>query len=212
MTFSELFFGEVEMPVRVDRLQVDRAVEKVREAIALEAERQAEEERRRAAESEAGGHEEEVSDSSVRHKSFIGLDRSVLPFDPFQPAKKCPPNLKANVLSFSAQLLMFVKRKCGGRGVVAYKRAGIRRNVYSRIISDDRAGADKRTVLQFCLGLQLTRSEADALLWKAGYALSETIPEDVAFGYCIDHAIWNLEDVNEILSQCNLKPIEIIKE
>ena len=214
MTLSELFFGRVEMPARAGSWLVEQGVSEVRKAIEIEEARRAEEarreEERRRKEAEARAARGEPEErSGVRYKTSIPVE-----FSPefFAPAKKCPPNLRARVLSFSAQLLTFVKEKCDGRGVVAYKRAGVQRNVYSRIISYDGAKANKRTVLQFCIGLQLSRAEADRLLKSAGYALSETIPEDIAFAYCIDHAIWSLEDINTILSRCGLETVNLPEE
>lgn len=216
MTLSELFFGRVEMPARAGEGLVERGVSEIRKAIELEEARKAEEarraEERRREEAELRKVKGETADSNrtVRYKTQFTLDD--LSPHVGGSAKKHPPNLNADVLSFSAQLLTFVRTRCDGRGVVAYKRAGVRRNVYSRIISDDAAGVGKRTVLQFCIGLQLCRDEADLLLKSAGYALSATIPEDIAFAYCIDHAIWNLKDINEILARCGLGTIDLPEE
>ena len=195
MTLSELFFGRVEMPARAGSWLVEQGVSEIREAIELELARQA-----------AEAPREPVARPGVRYKSRIPVEISP---GLFEPARKRPPNLRAKVLSFSAQLLTFVKEKCDGRGVVAYKRGGVQRNVYSRIVSNDGAKADKRTVLQFCIGLQLSRAEADRLLKSAGFALSGTIPEDIAFAYFIDHSIWNLEDINAILVKCGLTTIDV---
>lgn len=211
MTLSELFFGRIEMPTRANSRLVEESAEKIRAAIELELARQAEEARcekeRRRKEAEACTASGELEDrSGVRYKTKISV---TIPPELLEPAKKRPPNLRAKVLSFSAQLLAFVNEKCDGRGVIAYKRAGIQRNVYSRIVSNDTAKAGKRTVLQFCIGLQLSRAEADLLLKSAGYALSGTIPEDIAFAYFIDNSIWNLEDINAILSRCGLETIDV---
>jgi hypothetical protein len=56
----------------------------------------------------------------------------------------------------------------------------------------------------FCIGLQLSIDEAELLMKSAGYAFSDTIPEDMVFRYCIQNKIWNLDDVNEILIRCGL--------
>ena len=114
------------------------------------------------------------------------------------------PNLHAAVLSFSARLLTYVKEKCDGCAPMAYKRAGVSRQVYSRIVASNDAKVDKRTTMLFCIGLQLSIDEAELLMKSAGYAFSDTIPEDMVFRYCIQNKIWNLDDVNEILIQCGL--------
>lgn len=209
MTLSEIFFGRVEMPARAGERLVEESSEKIRAAIELELARQAREaiELKLARQARAATATDEPEDRPwVRYKTRIPFN---FPPELLEPAKKRPPNLWAKELTFSAQLLTFVNAKCDGRSVVAYKRAGVRRNVYSRIVSDDSARADKRTVLQFCIGLQLCRAEADQLLKSAGYALSETIPADIAFAYFIDHSIWNLADINAILAKCGLETINV---
>lgn len=119
------------------------------------------------------------------------------------------PDLNARTLSFAAQLLLFVRQKYDGVGPVAYKRAGVSRKTYSKIVSDARRYVSKRTAMQFAIGLQLSRAEADILLKSAGYTFAETIPEDVAFLFCSDNAIWNLRDLNVILHACGREEITL---
>ncbi len=114
------------------------------------------------------------------------------------------PNLHAAVLSFSARLLTYINEKCAGSAPMAYKRAGVSRQVYSRIVASNDAKVDKRTTMLFCIGLQLSIDEAELFMKSAGYAFSDTIPEDMVFRYCIQNKIWNLDDVNEILIRCGL--------
>ena len=122
-------------------------------------------------------------------------------------ARHVPPNLHAAVLSFSARLLTYVNEKCGGAAPMVYKRAGVSRQIYSRIISHDDSTVDKRTAMLFCVGLQLEMKEAELLLKSAGYAFSGTLPEDRVFSYCIEKKIWNLLDINDILVECGLRPL-----
>lgn len=111
-----------------------------------------------------------------------------------------PPNLRAPVLSFSALLVSYVQRRWHGRAPLVYRRAGIDRKLYSKIVSDNASSVSKQTALQLVIGLQLSRTEADEFLCAAGYALSPTIPLDCAFAYCIEHRIWNILDVNRIVT------------
>jgi hypothetical protein len=127
-----------------------------------------------------------------------------LGLDTVMRSSKGVPNLHAEVLSFSARLLTYVKEKCDGCAPMAYKRAGVSRQVYSRIVASNDAKVDKRTTMLFCIGLQLSIDEAELLMKSAGYAFSDTIPEDMVFRYCILNKIWNLDDVNEILMRCGL--------
>ena len=134
------------------------------------------------------------------------LGRPIPPV-PVEQRQRVPPKLQAPVLSFSARLLTYVNEKCGGEAPLAYKRAGVSRQVYSRIVSFDDSSVDKQTAMLFCIGLQLTMSEAELLLRSAGYAFSDTIPSDMLFSYCIKQKIWNLKDVNAIFEKCNLPPV-----
>ena len=118
-----------------------------------------------------------------------------------------PPNLHAAVLSFPARLLIYVREKCNGTAPVAYKRAGISRQIYSRIVSDDGSTVDKRTAMRFCIGLQLEMKEAELLMKAAGFTFSATLPEDEVFAYCINNKIWNIEDINDIMVRSGLKSI-----
>ena len=131
------------------------------------------------------------------------------PIPPHQvePPRRVPPRLNADVLSFSARLLTYVNEKCGGLAPVAYKRAGVSRQVYSRIVSFDDSAVDKQTAMLFCIGLQLTMSEAELLLKSAGYAFSDTIPTDMVFSYCIKQKIWNLKDIDALFAKCKLPPV-----
>ena len=90
---------------------------------------------------------------------------------------------------------------------MAYKRAGVSRQVYSRIVSFDDSSVDKQTAMLFCIGLQLSMSEAELLLKSAGYAFSDTIPTDMLFSFCIKQKIWNLKDVNALFVKCKLPPV-----
>jgi hypothetical protein len=148
--------------------------------------------------------------NEARHRGcdqFNGILRAPikpLGLDTFMRSCKGVPNLHAAVLSFSARLLIYVNEKCDGSAPMAYKRAGVSRQVYSRIVASNDAKVDKRTTMLFCIGLQLSIDEAELLMKSAGYAFSDTIPEDMVFRYCIQNKIWNLDDVNEILIRCGL--------
>lgn len=144
-----------------------------------------------------------VSESCEAASYSVSFDMPELNPD-YRPG---PPDLNAEVLSFPARLLVYVRDKCNGIAPIAYKRAGVSRQIYSRIVSSDGSTVDKRTAMRFCVGLQLEMEEAELLMKAAGYAFSATLPEDEVFSYCIKHKIWNLEDINDIMVQSGLKPI-----
>lgn len=93
---------------------------------------------------------------------------------------------------------------------MAYKRAGISHQSYSRIISSAHSGIDKITAMRLCIGLQLTWGESVALLKAAGYAFSESIPMDCIFSHCIQNGIWNIFDVSRIVEKCRQKTFDIV--
>ena len=107
-------------------------------------------------------------------------------------------------------LLEHVVAKCDGSAPMAYKRAGISRQVYSRIISTMFAKVDKLTVMRLCIGLQLTENESNEFLKAAGYAFSDTMPVDLVFSYCIRHGVFNIFDVNRLLEETGQKPFDIV--
>lgn len=186
--------GEIEMPSRAGSGTVEAGVAFV--AKAVEAEKECERKRTE------GRHP--VDDSRTRSYKTrfpVGMADREGGGEPrvFGGSGRSRPNLKAKVLSFPARLLTYVREKCDGVGKVAYTRAGVSRQIYSRIISWDDTGADKTTVMKFCIGLQLDMFEAELLMKSAGYAFSGTIPFDQAFVYAIEHRMWNIHDVNELL-------------
>lgn len=128
---------------------------------------------------------------------------------PPKPSKKRPPDLHAPILSFSARLLKYVNERFDGKGPVVYRRAGIDRRLYSKIVSDNESTVSKSTALQLALGLQLTLEETKEFIGAAGFLLAPTVPYDRAFIYCFENDIRNLLDVNEILSGAELPCLAI---
>ena len=168
--FDFLFEPSVEMPARVSDEWIKKGVAVVSKCIEAEQKNRCAEIRWRR--SRAVTPSESQSDPGIvanfcRDHADIVEQRRI-------------PDLNARTLSFAAQLLVFVREKCDGVGPVAYKRAGVSRKTYSKIITDARRYVSKRTAMQFAIGLQLSRAEADVLLRSAGYAFAESIPEDVA--------------------------------
>lgn len=208
------------MPPRVGDEDLARGATAVAEAIAAEQAREEAERQRRKAQEEAERlretiHHKTILSEDIRYKSDPGSvsgsasgsgeawwSRDICP-------RRAKPNLRAAVLSFPARLLMYVNQRCDGCGKIAYTRSGVSRQIYSRITSYDDETAEKLTVMKFCIGLQLGRSDADLLMKSAGYAFSDTIPVDVAFVYAIEHKMWNIHDVSELLVRNSLPGLKI---
>lgn len=112
-------------------------------------------------------------------------------------------------VAFGRALVSLVNTKCGGKASLCYRAAGISRQVYSRIISDSTSRVARRTAYQLCVGLALSRREADTFLAAAGYAFTPHDIESQAFAYCLQNGIYNLFDINEILVRLGCEPITI---
>ena len=106
-------------------------------------------------------------------------------------------------------LLMYVSSRCEGKAKVCYARAGLSRQLYSKIISNPELGVKKRTVMQLCIGLKLPIEEANAFMALAGYCFSKSHFEDMAFQWCIKNGVYNIFDVNDLLVAGTCEPITI---
>ena len=67
----------------------------------------------------------------------------------------------------------------------------------------------KAIAVQFALALNLTRTEADAFLRAAGYAFSPAILEDIIVCACIEEKVYDIDDINGLLSEYDAKPFAL---
>lgn len=80
-----------------------------------------------------------------------------------------------------------------------YRAANMSRQTFSKIRNNPQMQPKKRSVLALAVALQLTTPEAEALLITAGYALSPASPRDAIVRYFLDHKMYNVFDLNEML-------------
>lgn len=111
--------------------------------------------------------------------------------------------------SFGRMLAHYVNARCDGRASTCYRRAGVSRQLYSQIISDLSKKVAKRTALQLCIGLKFNRPQAEQFLKFAGYSLAPSSAEDAAFGWCLDHGVYSMFDVNSLLVRIGCDPIAL---
>ena len=82
-----------------------------------------------------------------------------------------------------------------------YKKGGLSRQVFSKVLSDKKHTPNKNTVLSLIIGLELPLKDARKLLKSAGYSLSGSIVSDVIVRLYIEKAIYNLDVINAELNE-----------
>ena len=110
------------------------------------------------------------------------------------------PNLNSANPSFAALLIRHVRDKYGGDAPTVYRAAHVSRQTYSSIISNELRPVSKQTAISFAIALRLNPVEAEELLRAAGHALSEFILEDIIYQTCIIAGIYDIDEIESILS------------
>lgn len=99
---------------------------------------------------------------------------------------------------FSEALLKLIDAK-GKTDVEVYKRANLDRRLFSKIRAGKGYTPKKATILALAIALELSLPEAEALLGRAGYALSHASKFDVIVEYFIVSGNYDIFQLNEVL-------------
>jgi len=85
-----------------------------------------------------------------------------------------------------------------------YRKANIDRKLFSKIHSNPAYKPSKPTALAFAVALELTLSETETFIRKAGYALTRSSKFDLVVEYCIRKRIYDVNRINMILFELDL--------
>lgn len=109
--------------------------------------------------------------------------------------------------TFSEMLIKLIRKKGVSESYI-YHKANIDRKHFSKIRNNKDYFPKKSTVLSFAIALELNITETEELLKSAGYILSDSIKEDLIIKYFINHKMFDLYKMNEILFYFHLNTLD----
>lgn len=105
--------------------------------------------------------------------------------------------------TFQEYLLYLIESK-GLTNAEVYKRALITKQLFSKIKLNREYHPDKATAMRLCVGAGLNLDETKDLLARAGYALSPCDKRDVIFSFFIEHAVFDMIEIDIALEEHGL--------
>lgn len=89
-----------------------------------------------------------------------------------------------------------------------YRRGGISRQLFNRIINDLEYQPTKRTVWQLIIGMQLDLVQGRKLMEKAGYSMTRSSKTDLMLEYFIRHKRYSIIEIDIALSDAGLPTLQ----
>ncbi|MCR5835528.1 MAG: macro domain-containing protein [Lachnospiraceae bacterium] len=111
--------------------------------------------------------------------------------------------LNDKVETFTELLFRLIDER-GMSDVEVYRKANIDRKLFSKIRSNVNYTPSKKTILCLAIALELNIMQANELLMKAGYTLSESSKLDVVVSYFLERGKYNILEINEVLFEYDL--------
>lgn len=106
--------------------------------------------------------------------------------------------LKKMELTFSEKLLQLIERK-GRKPSEVYTKAGVTRDLFSKIKSNKDYHPTKETSLALAIALHLDLEETADLIKRAGYTISHSSESDLIVEFFIDRGMYNIDEINNQL-------------
>ena len=107
---------------------------------------------------------------------------------------------------FQKMLFNYIDEK-GIKDSDVYNKVNIDRRLFSKIRSDEDYHPSKETVILLGLSLELSLEEIEKFLNSASYSLPKNNVYDLIIRFCFINKIYDVFDVNDLLSEYNCKLI-----
>lgn len=151
-----------------------------------------------------------------REEEWEELDRSTgyirasLREPNLEELKKIMEQAKIERVAFNEKLLLYIKIK-GLSNSEVYKKAGIDRRHFSKIINKAEYSPKKHAVIALCFALELNKEEMIEMLSLGGYGFFEYDKTDIIIEFFIEHECFDLFSLNEALVHFGEKPIGVLE-
>lgn len=139
-----------------------------------------------------------LSEASFDTIEFDAIDASIgapIPASPSAEPETLEDMIRGMDATFSDTLMALIDAT-GQKPSAIYNRANVSKQVFSKINSNSHYQPSKTTVIGFCMALELTLEEAQALLAKAGYTLSNSILFDVVVASFLARGNYDIMSLN----------------